>query len=187
MDTTDEQVDALFERFGYVFGARFTAELRGSDQADTRRRVQRAKGEWRETLAGLTAAQVEQGIRTAKFRCEWPPSHAEFVRYALGLPEAGQVVARVARGESDALVKAVCRAAGGRRNVTMVDQREQVRVVERVYGEIVERMVRDVADGHGVDPVARLECAGGPEPPRVGRGGQRPGDVIPGYLESTEQ
>ena len=190
MANTQEQVDRLIERFGHIFGARFTAELRGEDREQTRGKVRRAKTEWAETLAGLTDEQVEQGIRTAKFRCDWPPSHAQFVRYALGLPEAGQVIARIARGDTDDLVRAVCRAAGGRRNVTLVDAREQARIVERVYAELVEDMVRDVAKGQAVDPAARLEApAPAVDPPehRLPQESRAVCDAIPHNLTAGEK
>lgn len=64
--------------------ARFQAIYlhRWDDQFDSMEMQYMALDEWREGLAGLSVEQVKRGIDAVRVNCQWPPSIAEFVRFA---------------------------------------------------------------------------------------------------------
>lgn len=55
-----------------------------------------AAAEWRETLAGLTAAQLREGFQADALRGDnWPPSSPQFRALCFGIPAAAAVRAEV--------------------------------------------------------------------------------------------
>lgn len=66
-------MDRLFARFSAIWGHRWTGPL----QHPAALRIARA--EWAESLAGLSQAEIDAGVRKAKQDLEWPPSVAEFL------------------------------------------------------------------------------------------------------------
>jgi hypothetical protein len=77
----DEIWMRMASRYGHAWVSQYGAEPDGI-----------AAAEWRDTLAGLTAAQIREGFDADRSRGEqWPPSSTQFRAMCLGIPSLAAI------------------------------------------------------------------------------------------------
>jgi hypothetical protein len=137
-----------------------------------------AAAEWRETLAGLTSAQLREGFDADRSRgAEWPPSSTRFRALCLGIPTIASVRSEInsrERSHVDVNVSRFARGVWSRmdsygyRNGTGKQQ-------ERILADAYDLTREFVMDGGTlpVDPVALVEAPKRaefvPAPPEVAK------------------
>lgn len=72
---------ALFKRLQAIYGVRW------DDQFPSEARHDAALVEWGLGLVGLSGEQIKRGIEKCRTGCDWPPSIAQFVRFACAADE----------------------------------------------------------------------------------------------------
>lgn len=121
-----------------------------------------AAAEWRETLAGLTAAQLREGFDADRSRgSEWPTSSTRFRALCLGIPSLASVRADIEHREqhrTDVAVSRFARGVWSRINVYAYRNgsgREQERILLDAY-ELTREFVMD-GGALPVNPVGFIE------------------------------
>lgn len=75
---------ALFKRMEAIYSQKWAAQFASESV------LQAAMDEWALGLFGLTGRQIKRGIDCCRVGCTWPPSIAEFVRFARAVDECWQ-------------------------------------------------------------------------------------------------
>lgn len=85
---TDRRIIAIFSRFQAIYGHKWQSQLPPGDEGMLRLALK----EWGDSLRGLNQDQIDMAVEQARYQCEWPPSIAEFLRLALGIPSVDDVL-----------------------------------------------------------------------------------------------
>lgn len=144
----------MASRYGHTWVSQFGASPGGI-----------AAVEWRETLAGLTPAQIREGFDADAVRGDdWPPSSPRFRALCMGIPTLGSVRAEIrdmlnwsGRGQGS-VVSRFARGVWSRINVYSYRSADG-KLAERMLREAYELTRESVMEGGTlpVEPVAMVE------------------------------